>query len=89
MTRVMLGIDRAGQATPNTAAAPTPSATPAPIGQTPPASQDPGAVAFVPKPGGPPDTSGYMTLGYVVTFVLYAGYIALVLRRIARVRRAR
>ncbi len=46
-----------------------------------------GEVAFVPRAGGPPDTSNYMIAGYVVTFVVYLGYIAIVLRQMARVRR--
>lgn len=47
-----------------------------------------GDVAFVPKAGGPPDTSSYMIAGYAVTFVLYGAYILVTLRRLARARRA-
>lgn len=48
-----------------------------------------GQVAFVPRPDGPVDTSGYMWAGYAISFVVYGGYIALLLRRLARARRAR
>ena len=46
-----------------------------------------GKVAYVARPEGPPDTSGYMWAGYAITAVVYAGYIALLLRRMSRVRR--
>ncbi len=36
---------------------------------------------------GPPDTSYYMKLGYIVAGVIFAAYILLMLRRIASVRR--
>jgi hypothetical protein len=45
-----------------------------------------GKVAYVPKPGGPPDSSFYMWLGYGIAFATFGGYIALLLRRIARAR---
>ena len=48
-----------------------------------------GKVAYVPKAGGPPDSSGYMWAGYAITAVAYGGYIALLLRRMARAKRAR
>jgi len=51
------------------------------------APSDPGA-AFVPKAGGPPDTSGYLTAGYIVAFAIFGGYIVLLLRRMAQTRRA-
>ncbi len=44
--------------------------------------------AFVPRAGGPPDTSSYLVAGYVVAFAIYAGYIVLLLRRMAQTRRA-
>jgi hypothetical protein len=47
-----------------------------------------GTVAFVPKAGGPPDSSGYMWAGYAITAAAYAGYIVLLLRRMARAKRA-
>jgi len=53
-----------------------------------PNSQEQG-VAYVTRPGGPPDTSGYMSLGYGVTAVIYVGYVLLISRRIVRARRAR
>ena len=48
-----------------------------------------GTVAYVPKAGGPPDSSGYMWAGYAVTAVAYVGYIVLLLRRMARARTGR
>ena len=48
-----------------------------------------GTVAYVPKVGGPPDSSGYMWAGYAVTAAAYVGYIVLLLRRMARARKAR
>ncbi len=54
----------------------------------PPAQTGQEPVAFVPKAGGPPDTSSYMIAGYAVTFALYGGYILVMLRRLARARRA-
>lgn len=48
-----------------------------------------GTVAYVPKAGGPPDSSGYMWAGYAVTAAAYLGYIVLLLRRMARARKAR
>jgi|GEM_PF-2520390 len=62
-------------------AVPTPGAGGAPL----PMSTEQGA-AFVPRAGGPPDTSGYMTAGYIVAFVLYAAYLGSIARRMARVR---
>ena len=53
-----------------------------------PSSQEQG-VAYVTRPGGPPDTGGYMSLGYGVTAAIYVGYVLLISRRIARARRAR
>ncbi len=47
-----------------------------------------GRVAFVPKPGGPPDTSAYMWGGYAVAAIVYAGYVMVLRRRIAHTRRA-
>ncbi|WP_309672981.1 hypothetical protein [Gemmatimonas sp.] len=46
-----------------------------------------GKVAYVPKAGGPPDSSGYMWAGYAITAVAYGGYIVLLLRRMARAKR--
>jgi hypothetical protein len=48
-----------------------------------------GKVAFVPKAGGPPDSSGYMWAGYAIAAVAYGGYIVLLLRRMARAKRGR
>ncbi len=48
-----------------------------------------GTVAYVPKAGGPPDSSGYMWAGYAITAVAYGGYIVLLLRRMARAKRGR
>lgn len=48
-----------------------------------------GKVAYVPKAGGPPDSSGYMWAGYAITAVAYGGYIVLLLRRVARAKRGR
>ncbi len=47
-----------------------------------------GKVAFVPKPGGPPDTSAYMWGGYAVAAIVYVGYVLLLRRRMANTRRA-
>ena len=48
-----------------------------------------GKVAYVPKAGGPPDSSGYMWAGYAIVAVTYGGYIVLLLRRMARAKRGR
>ncbi len=48
-----------------------------------------GKVAYVPKAGGPPDSSGYMWAGYAITAAAYGGYIVLLLRRMARATRGR
>ena len=48
-----------------------------------------GKVAYVPKAGGPPDSSGYMWAGYAIVAVTYGGYIVLLLRRMALARKAR
>ena len=47
-----------------------------------------GKVAYVPKAGGPPDSSGYMWAGYAITAVAYGGYLVLLLRRMALARKA-
>ena len=47
-----------------------------------------GKVAYVPKAGGPPDSSGYMWAGYAIVAVTYGGYIVLLLRRMAMARKA-
>ncbi len=44
-------------------------------------------VAAAPARVGPPDTSYYMKLGYIVAGVIFAAYILVMLRRIASVRR--
>ena len=41
----------------------------------------------VPERSGPPDTSYYMKLGYVVAGALFLAYIVLLLRRVASVRK--
>ena len=46
-------------------------------------------VAYVTKPSGPPDSSAYMWAGYAVAALAYGGYLALLLRRMARERRSR
>jgi hypothetical protein len=48
-----------------------------------------GKVAYVPKVGGPPDSSGYMWAGYAIVAATYSGYIVLLLRRMARARKTR
>jgi hypothetical protein len=48
-----------------------------------------GKVAYVPKAGGPPDSSSYMWAGYGIVAVTYGGYIVLLLRRMARAKRGR
>lgn len=48
-----------------------------------------GKVAYVPKAGGPPDSSGYMWAGYAITLAAYVGYTVLLLRRMARAKRGR
>lgn len=48
-----------------------------------------GQVAYVPRAGGPPDSSGYMWAGYAITAIAYGGYIALLLRRMSRAKRGR
>ncbi|HMS03379.1 MAG TPA: hypothetical protein PKE51_10415 [Gemmatimonadaceae bacterium] len=40
-------------------------------------------------PAGPPDSSFHMKLGYTLAGVLFAAYIALLLKRVASVRRSR
>ena len=54
------------------------------------AQQD--STAQVPAPvaprTGPPDTSYYMKLGYIVAGVIFFAYIALLMRRVATVRKA-
>lgn len=55
----------------------TPPAAPAPVE---------GQVAYVPRAGGPPDTSAYMWAGYAITALCYGGYLWLLLRRMARER---
>jgi len=57
----------------------TPPAAPAPVE---------GQVAYVPRAGGPPDTSAYMWAGYAITALCYGGYLWLLLRRMARERAA-
>ncbi len=49
--------------------------------------QEPAGAAYAPKVGGLPDSGGYMIAGYLVTFVIYVGYVAMILRRMARLRR--
>jgi hypothetical protein len=49
------------------------------------ANQD--TVAFVPKAGGPTDTSKYMWAGYAVTAIVYVGYALLIRQRMTRTRR--
>jgi len=50
------------------------------------------STAQVPAPvsprTGPPDTSYYMKLGYIVAGVIFCAYIALLMRRVATVRKA-
>jgi hypothetical protein len=50
------------------------------------------STAQVPAPAaprvGPPDTSYYMKLGYMVAGVIFFAYIALLMRRVATVRKA-
>ena len=52
----------------------------------------PDSTAQVPAPvaprTGPPDTSYYMKLGYIVAGVIFFAYIALLMRRVATVRKA-
>ncbi len=48
-----------------------------------------GKVAYVPKAGGPPDSSGYMWAGYAIALATYGGYVVILLRRMARAKRAR
>lgn len=49
-------------------------------------SQDTAGVAYVPKVGGPPDSSAYMWAGYTITLVTYGVYAALLFRRLRSVR---
>ncbi len=51
------------------------------------APQDTSGAAYVARPNGPPDTSGYMWGGYAVGAVILLGYLVLLLRRQARERR--
>jgi hypothetical protein len=44
-------------------------------------------VAYVPKAGGPPDSSRYMWAGYAIALLAYGAYAALLVRRIADERR--
>lgn len=48
-----------------------------------------GKVAYVPREGGPVDTSTYMWVGYAVSALVYGGYFVLMARRFARVRSGR
>lgn len=48
-----------------------------------------GKVAYVPKAGGPPDSSSYMWAGYAIALATYGGYIVILLRRMARAKRVR
>lgn len=50
-------------------------------------AQDTSGAAYVPRAGGPPDTSGYMWGGYAIGAVILVGYLLLLLRRQARERR--
>jgi hypothetical protein len=43
-------------------------------------------VAYVPREGGPVDTSAYMWAGFAVTWIVCVLYVVLLFRRIARVR---
>ena len=43
-------------------------------------------VAYVPRPGGPIDTSAYMWTGYAIVWLTLALYLVLLFRRMARVR---
>ncbi len=63
------------------------SATPMLTGAT--VQDTAGKVAYVPKAGGPPDSSGYMWAGYAIVAVTYGAYIVLLLRRMARAKRGR
>lgn len=60
----------------------------APMGAASAVQDTAGTVAYVPKAGGPPDSSGYMWAGYAITAATYVGYIVLLLRRMARAKRA-
>lgn len=50
--------------------------------------QDTSGAAYVARPNGPPDTTGYMWAGYAVGTVILGGYLLLLLRRQARERRS-
>jgi hypothetical protein len=61
-----------------------------------PPAADPGPGPAVPlvapptaPPAGPPDSTFHMRLGYGLAAVLFAAYVALLLRRVASVRRSR
>lgn len=41
------------------------------------------------RPVGPPDSTFHMKLGYAVAGAIFAAYIALLLKRVASVRRSR
>ncbi len=49
------------------------------------APQDSGA-AYVTRPGGPPDNGAYRTAAYAIAIAIYALYLVILLRRIARER---
>jgi hypothetical protein len=63
------------------------AAAPAAAPEAAPSSTE-GQVAYVPRAGGPPDTSAYMWAGYAITALCYGGYLWLLLRRMARERAA-
>ncbi|MEI6739262.1 MAG: hypothetical protein WCK74_03030 [Gemmatimonadaceae bacterium] len=49
------------------------------------ALQDSGA-AYVTRPGGPPDNGAYRTAAYAIAIGIYAVYLVILLRRMARER---
>lgn len=69
------------------------SATAAGMGEAPAVSSTPSGQETVassaPSPVGPPDSSYHMKLGYTAAIVIFGAYIALLLKRVAAVRRAR
>ena len=50
-------------------------------------AQDSGA-AYVTRPGGPPDNSGYRNAAYGIALAIYAAYLIVLVRRNAAMRRS-
>jgi hypothetical protein len=54
-----------------------------------PSAAQPSESSTMARPVGPPDSTFHMKLGYAVAGAIFAAYIALLLKRVASVRRSR